>query len=128
MAVEEALREVEQQAIERDSRSGSSAGQGRGPGSAFVERLPLPKFKGDPLLYADFRSLFKELAGTLNISDATYLEYLRKSLGEDLGYVIRGARTSAEAWSRLDDRYADRVGAISTILKNLKGVDLGCGK
>merc|ERR1711867_226310 len=99
-----------------------------GKGSAFVEKLPVPKFKGEPLQYVEFKKLFVELMGGMNIPEAATLDYLRKSLSEPLVFVIKGARTVKEAWARLDERFADRVGAISSILTNLENADLGRGR
>ena len=112
-AVEEALRACEQAALDKD---GSQPSQPGSKNHAFVERLPLPKFKGDPLEYPDFRSLFRELVNGLTIPESATLEYLRKSLPESLVFLVKGSKTMNEAWSRLDERFSDRVGAIARIL------------
>ena len=56
------------------------------------------------------------------------MEHLRKSLDDKLKYIIRGALERKEAWRRLDEHFADRVGSIRSVLKNLEKVDLGRGK
>ena len=66
-----------------------------------MERLPLPKFSGDHLLYSEFKKLFTELTRPLKLTEPACLEYLKKSLDPQLQYVIRGSQDRAEAWSRL---------------------------
>merc|ERR1711867_333762 len=79
-------------------------------------------------MYPEFKSLFAELLKPLKITEPTALEYLRRALKPDLQYIIRGSKDRAEAWARLDENFADRVGQISTIMDNLANIDLSRGK
>ena len=95
--------------------------------AAFLERLSLPKFSGQPQLYPDFRALFKELTKHMK-SDTAVLEYLRRAMPDKYQALLKGISTTKEAWSRLDERFADRVGQIRTVLKHLHEAELGAGK
>ena len=48
------------------------------------------------------------MVATRTTSDGVVMEYLRNSLGGNLRHIIHGAKDCQEAWSRLDERYADR--------------------
>merc|ERR1711867_362121 len=80
-----------------------------------------------PLKYMDFKNLFSELIGGAKVPESAALEYLRNSLDPKLAHILRGVRTKKEAWSRLDDHFADNVGAMRTIVRNLATVDLSKG-
>ena len=93
-----------------------------------MERLPLPKFSGNQLEYVEFKNLFSELSKPLKWSEPTALEYLKRALTPPLQYIIRGSKTRGEAWGRLDDHYADRVGQVRLIMKNLASLELSKGR
>ena len=64
----------------------------------------------------------------MNVSEAAMMEYLKKSLDEKLRYIIHGAKDRKEVWSRLDKHFADKVGAVRSMLRNLVRLDLSKGK
>ena len=61
-------------------------------GGSVLEKLPLPKFSGNPLDYAEFKALFTELVGSVRTKEVAIMEYLHRSLDKKLRYIIRGAK------------------------------------
>ena len=123
-SMEEAIGDCERKALEDDINRENQRPQG----GNLVERLSLPKFSGDQLHYVEFKNLFNELTQPLKLSEPAALEYLKRSLDGSLQYIIRGSKERREAWARLDEHFADRVGQIRLIMKNLSNLDLSKGK
>ena len=122
-SIEETISQCEEQALEVDLRDGSG-----NSGGSVLQKLPLPKFSGNPLDYAEFKALFTELMGSVRTKEVAIMEYLRRSLDKKLHYIICGAKDRGEAWKRLDEYFADRMGSIKSILEGLKKLDLSKGK
>ena len=69
-----------------------------------------------------------ELTRHLHHSESGTIEYLRRALPDKLARMLKGVTSSREAWARLDERFADRVGSIRTVIRQLQEADLSASK
>ena len=100
----------------QDKGAGSSA-DGASSMQFKLERIKLPKFKGDVRDYHVFKSDFKHMVRSCSSRDAIAL--LRTCLDGKPAEMIRGIGDYGEAWDFLDSIYGDRRFIADAIINDI---------
>ena len=83
----------------------------------FLKKIEPPKFKGDPVEFADFKRKWKSQVSTANLPTEAELDRLRDSIPKQGSKALYGEKDMTKAWKILDNLYGDKD-LISSILKN----------
>ena len=89
-----------------------------------MENIKIPKFSGNILDYPDFQANFKALTSDEGYKEEVLLIYLKDALPQSAHYLLVGVKSSAAAWSRLDNKFGNKQQRIIAIHERLLKTEL----
>ena len=108
------------QANSRTSESRSQPSSNK----TYFDKLPLPSFSGKITEYPTFKSQFQALVKHSNYPEVLLLEHLKRSIPKDQHHLVEGSTDLTSAWTRLDQRFGDKITASVIIQNSLASLEL----
>ena len=103
--------------------TGASHQSGDKKEQVFLKKIDPPKFKGDPVDFADFMRKWKSQVSKANLPPEAELDRLRENVPGQAAKALYGESDMAKAWKILESLYGDKdliANILKTQLKNIK--------